>query len=377
MNNFIDGCRGGSRTAPTIENIPKDIRPVDATFYKEAQKRLDSLTKPQGSLGRLEEFAKRLVAITENLKPELDKKVIFTFAGDHGVVDEGVSAYPKEVTRQMVFNFLNGGAGINVLARHAGAEVVVVDIGVDYDFSNPSVSPLTKGGIKGGLFVSKKVLYGTKNMRKGPAMTRDEALRCIEIGINLADEYTLKGYRIFGTGDMGIGNTTPSSAIAAVLTGKPVSEVTGRGTGISDVTLKRKIKVVEDAISLNEPDPSDPIDVLSKVGGAEIGGIAGLIIGAASKRIPVVIDGFISTAGALIAYCLEPKTMDYMFAAHNSAEIGHRAMLQKIGLSPILDLNLRLGEGTGVALAMLMIDSGLKIYKEMATFNEAGISEKV
>jgi len=360
-----------------IQKTIKKIIPVKSEFVEMAQKRLDDLTKPQGSLGRLEEFAKRLVAITENLMPELDKKVIFTFVGDHGVTDEGVSAYPKGVTKQMVFNFLRGGAGINVLARHAKAEVVVIDIGVDYDFGNPFVSPLTKGGIKGGLFVSKKVLYGTKNMRKGPAMTRDEALRCIEIGINLADEYTLKGYRIFGTGDMGIGNTTPSSAIAAVLTGKPVSEVTGRGTGISDVTLKRKIKVVEDAISLNEPDPSDPIDVLSKVGGAEIGGIAGLIIGAASKRIPVVIDGFISTAGALIAYCLEPKTMDYMFAAHNSAEIGHRAMLQKIGLSPILDLNLRLGEGTGVALAMLMIDSGLKIYKEMATFNEAGISEKV
>ncbi|MBM4137505.1 MAG: nicotinate-nucleotide--dimethylbenzimidazole phosphoribosyltransferase, partial [Nitrospira sp.] len=230
-------------------------------------------------------------------------------------------------------------------------------------------------GWRGGLFISKKVVMGTKNIRKGHAMTRQEAEQCIVIGIELAAEYAQKGYGIFGTGDMGIGNTTPSSAIAAVLTGKPVSEVTGRGTGISDDALKNKIKVIEGAISLNRPNPSDPVDVLAKVGGTEIGGIAGLIIGAATNRIPVVIDGFISTAGALIAYCIEPKTKDYMFAAHNSVEIGHRAMLEKIGLQPILDLNLRLGEGTGAALAMLIIEAGLKIYKKMATFAEAGISK--
>jgi nicotinate-nucleotide--dimethylbenzimidazole phosphoribosyltransferase len=360
-----------------LQTLLNKITPINPNFYIMAQKRLDDLTKPNGSLGRLEEFAKRLVAITEDIMPVLDKKVIFTFVGDHGVTNEGVSAFPKEVTKQMVFNFLRGGAGINVLARHVNSEVVVIDIGVDYDFSNPSVSPLSKGGIKEGLFVSKKVLYGTKNMRNGPAMTRDESLRCIEIGINLADEYTLKGYKVFGTGDMGIGNTTPSSAIAAVLTGKPVAEVTGKGTGIDDIALRKKFEVIEDSISINKPDPSDPIDVLSKVGGAEIGGIAGLIIGAASNRIPVVIDGFISAAGALIAYCLEPKTKDYMFASHNSVEIGHKSMLEKIGLKHILDLDMRLGEGTGAALAMLMIEAGLKIYKEMATFTEAGVSEKV
>ncbi len=376
-----------------IQETIKKIIPVKSEFAEMAQKRLDDLTKPNGSLGRLEEFAKRLVAITWDIMPVLDKKVIFTFVGDHGVTDEGVSAYPKEVTKQMVFNFLRGGAGINVLARHAKAEVVVIDIGVDYDFTKAGDSPdstaslrsarkswdspLSKEGIKEGVFVSKKVSYGTKNMRKGPAMTRDEALRCIEIGINLADEYTLKGYRIFGTGDMGIGNTTPSSAIAAVLTGKPVAEVTGKGTGIDDIALRKKIEVIEDSISINKPDPSDPLDVLTKVGGAEIGGIAGLIIGAASQRIPVVIDGFISAAGALIAYCLEPETRDYMFASHNSVEIGHKSMLEKIGLKHILDLDLRLGEGTGAALAMLMIEAGLKIYKEMATFSEAGVSEKV
>ena len=338
------------------------ISPVNSVFFEKAQKRLDNLTKPQGSLGRLEEFAGRLVAITENDMPELDKKVVFTFAGDHGVADEGVSLFPKEVTPQMVLNFLRGGAGINVLARHAGAEVVVVDMGVDFDFGDVS-----------GL-VSRKVLRGTKNMRKGPAMTREEAEKCISIGIGLAAEYAKKGYFLFGTGDMGIANTTPSAAIAAILTGRSVSEVTGKGTGIGDAVLKNKIKVIGDALALNKPDPNDPVDVLAKVGGTEIGGIAGLIIGAAAHRIPVVIDGFISTAGALIAYCIEPKTKDYMFAAHKSVEIGHTAMLEKIGLRPILDLDLRLGEGTGAALAMLMIEGGLKIYREMATFGDAGVA---
>lgn len=347
-----------------LNSVLKIINPVNEEFYSIAQRHLDNLTKPLGSLGRLEEFARRLVAITEQRNPILDKKVIFTFAGDHGVTEEGVSAYPKEVTQQMVFNFLRGGAGINVLARHAGADVVVVDIGVDHDF----------GEVEG--LVNMKVIKGTRNFTKGTAMTKDEAIRCIEVGIELARGYAKKGYKIFGTGEMGIGNTTPSSAIASVLTGRPVSEVTGRGTGITDESLKRKIEVIKKGIEVNRPDPEDPIDVLSKVGGAEIGGIAGLILGAASLRIPVVIDGFISTAGALIAYCLESRTRDYMFAAHNSVEIGHKAMLDKMGLRPILDLDLRLGEGTGAALAMLMIEAGLKIYKEMATFGEAGVSKE-
>jgi len=358
-----------------LEAVLSRITPLNGKFIEHAQQRLDNLTKPQGSLGRLEEFARRLVAVTEDLIPKFNRKVIFTFAGDHGVADERVSAFPKEVTRQMVLNFLSGGAGINVLARHAGAEVVVVDIGVDYNF-NPSVFRLAKGGLEGGTFISRKVLKGTKNIRKGPAMTRDKAMKCIEVGLGLASEYAKKGYKIFGTGDMGIANTTPSSAIASVLTGKPVEEVTGKGTGIDDNTWKNKVKVVKDAIAINKPTPSDPVDVLSKLGGAEIGGIAGLILGASANRIPVVIDGFISTAGALIAYEIEPKTKDYMFAAHNSQEIGHRAMLEKIGLKPILDLDLRLGEGTGAALAMLIIEAGLKIYKEMATFGEAGVSEQ-
>lgn len=348
-----------------LEETLKKIRPVNPEWYERAQKRLDNLTKPPGSLGRLEEFARRLVAITEEAMPSINKKAIFTFAGDHGVTEEGVSAYPKEVTAQMVFNFLRGGAGINVLARHAGADVVVIDIGVDHDF----------GEVEG--LIHQKVIRGTRNFTKSPAMSRDEAMKTIEVGIRLADAYAKKGYRLFGTGEMGIGNTTPSSAIAAVLTGRPVEEVTGRGTGISDEALKRKIQVIKRGIDVNKPDPSDPVDVLSKLGGAEIGGIAGLILGAAAHRIPVVIDGFISTAGALIAYCLKPEVRDYMFAAHNSVEIGHKAMLEKMSLKPVLNLDLRLGEGTGAALAMLMIEAGAKIYKEMATFSEAGVSNEI
>ncbi len=347
------------------------ITPVKAKFAEEAKTRLDNLTKPPGSLGRLEEFAQRLVAITENPMPVLDRKVIFTFAGDHGVAEEGVSAYPKEVTRQMVFNFMNGGAAINVLARHAGAEVVVVDIGVDFDFE-----PMLVGAQHSVPLEIRKVVSGTRNMRRGPAMSKEEAQRCIETGIRLAEKYGEMDYKIMGTGEMGIANTTPSSAIAAVLTGRSVHDLTGRGTGIDDDALKHKIEVIEDSIAVNRPDPGDPLDVLSKVGGAEIGGIAGLIIGAAAMRIPVIVDGFISAAGALIAYGLEPHTKDYMFAAHNSVEKGHKVILDKIGLKPILDLDMRLGEGTGAALAIPVMEAGLKIYREMATFGEAGVSEK-
>lgn len=347
-----------------IENTLSAIKPVDTKWYEVAQARLDNLTKPLGSLGRLEEFARRLVAITEDKMPELGKKAVFTFAGDHGIVEEGVSAYPKEVTPQMVMNILEGGAAINVLTRHAGAEVFVVDMGVDYDFGDAS-----------GL-IDEKVMRGTRNFAKGPAMSGEEAVRCIEAGIRLANDYVAKGYRMVGTGDMGIGNTTPSSAIASVITGTSAIDVTGKGTGITDEALLAKARIIESAIRLNSPDPKDGLDVLAKVGGTEIGGIAGLVLGAAANRIPVVVDGFISTAGALIAYVLAPAAADYMFAAHNSVEKGHRVMLEAMGLKPILDLGLRLGEGTGGALAMQMIEAGFKIYREMATFEEAGVSEK-
>jgi nicotinate-nucleotide--dimethylbenzimidazole phosphoribosyltransferase len=347
-----------------IRDVVARIQPVRDEFVQKAQARLDDLTKPVGSLGRLEEFARRLVAMTEDTMPALNKKVVFTFAGDHGIAAEGVSAYPKEVTPQMVMNFLNGGAAINVLARHGGAENVIIDIGVDFDFGDAP-----------GL-VNRKVMRGTRNMLKEPAMTREEAERCIAVGIELASDYAAKGYSLFCTGDLGIGNTTPSAAIAAVLTGTPVADVTGRGTGLDDEGLKRKIATIEETIRLRKPDPTDPMDVLAKVGGTEIGGIAGLILAAAAHRVPVVVDGFISTAGALIAHTIEPATADYMFAGHNSVEVGHRAMLEKMGLRPILDLDLRLGEGTGAVLAAMIIEGGLKIYREMATFGEAGVSEK-
>ena len=341
------------------------LEPIDNKLMEKAWERINNLTKPVGSLGKLEEFASRLVGITGKLMPELfQKKAIFTFAGDHGVVEEGVSLYPKEVTIQMVYNILQGGAAINVLGRHAGADEIVIDIGVDFDFEQAE-----------GLLI-KKVVKGTKNMLTGPAMSYSEAQSCVETGIEIAREFGKKGYSIFGTGEMGIGNTTPSSAIVAVITGMPVAEVTGKGTGIADDTLLHKIKIIEDSISHNKPDRNDPIDVLAKIGGAEIGGIAGLILGAASQRIPVVVDGFISTAGALIAYAINPGVKDYIFSAHNSVEKGHIVMLEHMRLKPILDLDMRLGEGTGAALAMTIIEAGLKIYREMATFDEAGVSKE-
>jgi nicotinate-nucleotide--dimethylbenzimidazole phosphoribosyltransferase len=347
-----------------IEDAVSRIKKVDTNFHAKAQARLDILTKPQGSLGMLEEFAMRLVGIYANEMPELPRKIIFTFAGDHGIADAGVSAFPKEVTPQMVFNFIRGGAGINVLARQAGADVAVVDAGVDFDFE----------GAEG--MHHKKVVRGTRNMLDGPAMTREETERCIEVGIGLASEYKGKGYSLMGTGDMGIGNTTASSAICACITGDPVKDVTGRGTGIDDKTLESKIAAIEKALLVNRPDPADGIDVLGKVGGAEIGAIAGLCLGAAAEGLPVVVDGFISTAGALIAYTIEPKVAEYMFSAHRSVEKGQGAMLDKMGLTPILDLGMRLGEGTGSALGMMLMESGLRIYRDMATFADAGVSEQ-
>ena len=338
------------------------IQPVDEAFLARAQAKLDNKTKPQGSLGRLEELARRFAAITENLAPETGKKVIFTFAGDHGIVEEGVSLFPKEVTPQMVLNFLRGGAGVNVLARHVGAEVRVVDIGVDYDFEPAP-----------GLII-KKIAKGTRNFAKGSAMTRKEAVAALEVGIALADGAKGEGITMLGTGEMGIGNTSPSSAMIAAFARCSVREVTHRGTGIGDQALEHKIAVIEAGLALNRPDPEDPLDVLSKVGGLEIAGIAGLVLGAAANRIPVVVDGFISTAGALVACEMHPHVRDYLFAAHSSVEIGHKLMLERIGVAPLLDLQLRLGEGTGAALAMGLIEAGVKVLKEMATFAEAGVA---
>jgi len=343
----------------------KKITALDNELMEEAQVRLDNLTKPQGSLGRLEELAKLIVGITRKKGPILKNKIIFTLASDHGVTVEGVSAYPKEVTAQMVYNFLRGGAGINVLAKHIGARVMVVDLGVAED-----LKPHSK-------LVIKKINYGTKNMVKGPAMTRTEAIKSIETGIRILEDEFEKGIDIVGTGEMGIGNTTASSAITAVFTKRPVEDVTGRGTGIDDKALENKIRVIKEALKINKPDPNDPIDVLSKVGGFEIGGLTGIILAAASQRIPVVIDGFISGAAALIAFYLEPKVKEYMIASHCSQELGHRIILEHIGLKPLLDLNLRLGEGTGAALGINIVEAATKILTQMATFKSAAVSEKI
>jgi len=339
------------------------IERIDYSLAEKTQERLDNLTKPRGSLGRLEELAKHVVEITRNENPAFKDKVIFTMAADHGVAAEGVSTFPPEVTAQMVYNFLGGGAGINVLAKHVGARVVVVDMGVAADL-NPHPE-----------LIIKKVGYGTRNMLNGPAMTRDEAVESVERGMEVFEAVSQEGIDIAGTGEMGIGNTTSSSAIAAVITGRAVEDVTGRGTGIDDKTLAHKVSVIKRSIEINKPVSDDAIDVLYKIGGFEIGGLAGVILAAASKRIPVIVDGFISGAAALIACQLEPRVRDYMIAAHCSVERGHRAILDYLGLKPLLDLNLRLGEGTGAALGMNIVEAAAKILTEMATFQSASVSE--
>jgi nicotinate-nucleotide--dimethylbenzimidazole phosphoribosyltransferase len=344
-----------------LQNVLDRIRPVSEAAQANVQSRSDRQAKPRGSLGRLEEFTRRFIAITG--RDEIRNKRIYTFAGDHGVVEEGVSAFPQDVTPQMVLNFINGGAAINALARHAGAEVQVVDMGVIGDFDELP-----------GL-LRRKIAPGTANFTRGPAMSRQQALQSLQVGVELAAQLKQEQVDLVGTGDMGIGNTTPSSAIAVAFTHLSPDQVTHRGTGIDDAALLNKIRVVTDGLTLNRPDPADPVDVLAKVGGFEIGGIAGLVLGCAAEQVPVVVDGFISTAGALIASELHPNVRDYIFAAHQSVEIGHHHMLQRIGQRPMLDLELRLGEGTGGALAMTLIEAALRVYREVLTFSEAGVSE--
>lgn len=343
----------------TIERIG----PLDARAMAAARARQDTLTKPQGSLGRLEELSIQVAGITGQALPRIDDKVIVTMAGDHGVTAEGVSAYASEVTAQMVYNFLHGGAAINVLAGHVGARVVVVDIGVAQELEpHPDL-------------VSRKVARGTRNMACGPAMSHREAIQAIEVGIEVVERELAQGLDIVGTGDMGIGNTSASSAIAAAVTGASVAEVTGRGTGIGDVQLQHKVEIIERALMVNHPDPDDPLDVLAKVGGFEIGGIAGVILGAGAHHIPVVADGFISGAGALIAVGLAPQVRGYLIAAHQSVEVGHRLVLESLELAPLLDLSLRLGEGTGAALGMCLVEAAVSILTEMATFAQAGVAQ--
>lgn len=348
-----------------LEETCQAIVGQDQEWRARARTRLDQLAIPHWALGRLMDLALDLAGQTRSLHPPTARKAVITMAGDHGVAAEGVSKFPQDVTPQMVGNFVNGGAGINALARLAGADVVVVDMGVAADLSSLAAA---------GKIIDKKIAFGTMNMAVGPAMTRAQAIASIEAGISivmgLQDTYDL-----FGTGDMGIANTTPSTAIVATLTGTSVAEVTGRGTGLDDGQLAAKIAVIEKALALNQPDSKDGIDVLAKVGGFEIGGIAGLILGAALLRKPVVVDGFISTAGALIAHSLAPQVKEYIIAAHRSVEQGHTIMQQFLNCEPLLDLNLRLGEGTGAALAMPLVDAAVRVLTEVATFEEAAVAQ--
>jgi nicotinate-nucleotide--dimethylbenzimidazole phosphoribosyltransferase len=351
--------------AKALEERLSGIREQDAAWRAKAHARLEQLTMPYWALGRLMDLAEDLAGMTRSMNPPVARKTIVTMAGDHGVVAEGVSKYPQVVTLQMVHNFVTGGAGINALARVVGARVLVVDMGAAGDLKEMADS---------GKILSRRIGPGTQNIARGPAMTRADAVRCIESGMELALQLG-ESTDVFGTGDMGIGNTTPSAAIASAITGCTPLAATGRGTGIDSDQLRHKVSVVERALEVNKPDPTDGLDVLAKVGGFEIGGIAGLILGAACLRKPVIVDGFISTAGALIAQTLSAEAADYMIAAHRSDESGHAIMLQHLKKMPLLDLGLRLGEGTGGALAMNLVDAAAAILTRVSTFDEASVSK--
>jgi nicotinate-nucleotide--dimethylbenzimidazole phosphoribosyltransferase len=341
------------------------IVPPDAASMAEARHIQDSLTKPRGSLGKLEDLSIRLACVYRTHAPMLGRRMVFTMAADHGVTEEGVSAYPSEVTAQMVLNFARGGAAINVLARSFGAEVRVVDMGVRSEITWPE--PV----------VSRKVARGTRNMARGPAMSADEALEAVESGIELATTACAEGVRALAIGDMGIGNTTAASAITSVITGRCPYEVTGRGTGIDDEALKAKVRVVESAIRANAPVPSDGMDVLAKVGGLEIAGMTGVALGGAASGVPVFLDGFVSGSAGLVAAAICPESRSYMFASHVSVEPGHQYVLEHMGLVPLMDLGMRLGEGTGAVLAFGMADAACRILNEMATFEGAGVTRSV
>lgn len=346
-----------------LANTIEKIIPPDRGKYKEAMDRLSMQARPAGSLGILEPLSARLAGIAGNIDVRLTNKVVVTCAADHGIVAEGVSLFPQNVTAQMIFNFVNGGASISVLAKHAGAHVIAADFGVNYDFA------------KDLPIFHKKIRKGTRNFAVERAMTSEEAVRSIEAGIEIVNELMEeKQIDMIATGDMGIGNTSSSAAIIAAFSGIEVEKLTGRGTGIDDNRLKNKIEIIKKALDLHKPDPGDPVDILSKIGGFEIGGLAGLVIGAASLSIPVVCDGLISTAGALIACELAPLAKEYLFASHLSVESGHKYMFERLGLKPLFDLQLRLGEGTGAVLAMEILDAATRVLAEIKTFEEVGIA---
>lgn len=352
-----------------LTQIVKGIHPVDTEWIAKARERTAQLVMPTRALGRLHEISEQICGIQTTLQPSINRKAVLVMAGDHGIVDEGVSAYPQAVTGAMVQTFLAGGAGINAICRHVSAEVYVVDMGtmaVFEDADRPDNNRL----------IIHKIAPGTANFAQGPAMSRQQAEQAVMLGFQEASKLFQDGVDFIGTGDMGIGNTTPSAAVGAVLCGTELAEMVGRGTGVDDEGLARKQEVVRRGIAVNNPNPADGLDVLSKVGGFEIGGIAGCALAGAYHRRPVMIDGFISTAGALIARAICPTVVEYLLSGHCSEEPGHRHMLNHLNLNPILDLGMRLGEGTGAALAMSIVDGALRVFKEVMTFAEAGVADK-
>ena len=352
-----------------LKEILEGIKALDQQWIKQATERTTQLVMPTRALGRLHEISERLCAIQKTLQPAVERKAILVMAGDHGVVNAGVSAYPQEVTGAMVQTFLVGGAGINAISRQVDAEVFVVDMGTKADLNGLDLPGSDH-------FVSHKIAPGTDDFTQGPAMSLQAAEKSILSGFEEAAKLYQDGVEILGTGDMGIGNTTPSAAIGTVICDVELDKMVGRGTGVDDEGLTRKRKAVSQAIEVNKPTAANGLDVLAKVGGFEIGGIAGCVLAAAFHQRPVVIDGFISTAGALIAHALCPTVTDYIFAGHCSEESGHRYMLDYLKLDPILDLGMRLGEGTGAALSMGIIEGAVRMFKDVLTFEEAGVADK-
>ncbi len=348
-----------SRLAALLERI----EPVDLSWVDRARARQLQLTKPPGSLGRLEEIANRIAAIQATLSPSLDGARIVLFASDHGVCEEGVNPFPQAVTAQMVANFLRGGAGINALAKVAGADLEIVDVGVATEI------PVTDGLIR------RAVARGTKNFCRAAAMSREEALAAIFVGAERADQAATDGYRLLGMGEMGIGNTTSASAMAAALTGLPPASVIGRGTGADQAGMARKLSAVKRALALHRDHLRDPLDILAHLGGFEIAAMCGFCFGAASHRCAILVDGFIAGAAAAVAVTAKPEVRDYLIAAHRSTEPGHAPLLDRIGHAPLLDLEMRLGEGTGAALAIPIIRAAVRAFTDMATFQSAGVSE--
>ena len=345
------------------------VGPLDEPAMASAQRHLDNLTKPPGSLGRLEELVVTLAGITGRVDAPVDRRAIVLTAGDHGVARNGVSAYPAEVTAQMVANFVAGGAAVNTLARTVGARLLVVDVGV----AGP-IPGLGAEALEAGPLITARVRSGTGDMTVEPAMTRAEALEAIAVGRRIVAGLRDQGVDLLGVGEMGIGNTTAASALAAIFTGSPIESVTGRGTGLDDEGRHRKVDAIERAVRLHDPDRADPIGVLASVGGLEIGALVGVIAEAAIARIPLVLDGFITGSAALVATALEPSIAPRLIAGHRSSEPGHAIVLEHLGLRPILELDLRLGEASGAAVAMAVIAAAVAVRDGMATFDDAGVA---